>query len=292
MTLKRFEALRWASSFLKEHHRDENIGEILLESRLHLSRTDLLADLKEPLFPQDEEWLKKRVSEHAIKGIPVQYMIGQAPFYGRNFKVTPDVLIPRQETEELVYRCGAWTARFFPDRKNMSVCDIGTGSGVIAITLALEHPDWDVTAVDISPQALAVAKENAVALGAKVRFKQGNLLDPVKNQPFDLLVSNPPYISQQEMNELNDTVKNYEPHLALLGGRDGLDLYRCILRSLPSIFKADRLLLAFEIGASQGKTVSNLIRKEFSDQIEALAVEQDLAGLDRDVMAVLRRNNF
>ncbi|TGA99742.1 peptide chain release factor N(5)-glutamine methyltransferase [Sporolactobacillus shoreae] len=289
MTLKRFEALRWASSFLKEHHRDENIGEILLENRLHLSRTDMLIENRELLTPEDEEWLKQRVTEHAIKGTPVQYMIGEAPFYGRTFKVTSDVLIPRQDTEELVYRCEKWTERYFPAGKNLSVCDIGTGSGAIAITLALEHPEWDVTAVDLSHRALAIARENASDLGAKVTFKQGDLLEPLKNEAFDLLVSNPPYISRPEMDELGDTVKNYEPHLALFGGDDGLDFYRKIIRELPAVLGPIRMIIAFEIGAGQGNAVSGLIRSAFPDQIESLSVEQDMAGLDRNVMAVLRK---
>lgn len=289
MTLKRYEALKWAAALLKKYHRDENIGEILLEYRLNLSRTNLLADIREPLSAADEAWLKEHVTRHAVHGTPVQYMTGQAPFYGRMFKVTPDVLIPRPETEELVYRCGKWMAHFFPGRKKLSVCDLGTGSGAIAVTLALEHPDWCVTGVDISPRALAVAEKNAAAFGAAVALRQGDLFEPVQNESFDLLVSNPPYITDDEMNALDDTVKDYEPRLALFGGADGLDFYRRIVIGARMLFDAEPfLVLALEIGAGQGAAVSDLIRRTYPDRIEALSVEKDLAGLDRNVMAVLR----
>lgn len=291
MIWKRYEALKWASSFLKSYKRDDNIGEILLCDRLGLTRTDLLANIREPLPDADAVWLKERVTEHALKGTPVQYMIGQAPFYGRRFKVTPDVLIPRPETEELVYRVGVWAGRFFGTGSRLSVCDIGTGSGAIAVTLALEHDGWQMTAVDVSAKALSVAEENAAALGAPVTFRLGSLLEPLEGRPFDVLVSNPPYVSRPEMRELSDTVKDYEPHLALFGGEDGLDFYRRILQALPSVFgHKPYFLLAFEIGASQGRAVESLVKQVFPDQIEDLAVEKDLSGRDRNVMAVIRIN--
>lgn len=289
MTQKRYEALKWAAALLKKYHRDENIGEILLEYRLNLSRTGLLTENRQPLSEVDEAWLKQHVTDHAVHGTPVQYMTGQAPFYGRTFKVTPDVLIPRPETEELVDRCGKWAARFFPHQEKLSVCDIGTGSGAIAVTLALEHPGWKVTGVDISPHALAIAEENASVLGADVIFRQGDLLEPVQNESFDLLVSNPPYITRTEMDALDDTVKDYEPHLALFGGTDGLDFYRKIVRGVRSVSGMRPVfLLAFEIGAGQGQAVGSLIRRTYPDRIEALTVEKDIAGLDRNVMAALR----
>lgn len=289
MTWRRFEALKWASALLKQHGRDQNIGEILLCHRLHLTRTELLADNRKSLAPQDEEWLREHIADHVQNGTPVQYMIGEAPFYGRNFRVSPAVLIPRPETEELVYRVGVWAKRFYPDRRRLSVCDIGTGSGAIAVTLKLEHPEWHVAATDISPRALAVAKKNAAALGAEVAFGTGDLTGPLNGNTFDILVSNPPYIPQREMEQLDDTVKNYEPHLALCGGGDGLDFYRRILAEAPALFGTERFfLLAFEIGAAQGPAVENLVRQAFPGRIAALSVERDTAGLDRDVMAALR----
>lgn len=289
MTLRRFEALRQAAALLKKNHRDENIGEILLCARLGLSRTKLLANIREPLSPPDAAWLNSRVTEHAVYGKPVQYMIGHAPFYGRFFKVTPDVLIPRQETEELVYRTGVWAARHFPGQGGLSVCDIGTGSGAIAVTLALEHPDWSVTAVDVSAEALAVAEQNARLLGASVVFRQGNLLEPLAGLPFDLLVSNPPYVTSRQMETLRDTVVNYEPRLALDGGPDGLDFYRKIIAGADEIGgRGQLMMLAFEIGSGQGRAVETLIRRTFLRRLVEIAVEKDVAGFDRNVMAVIR----
>nr|WP_290443562.1 peptide chain release factor N(5)-glutamine methyltransferase [Sporolactobacillus kofuensis] len=281
--------LNWASSLLKANHRDENIGEILLCERLHLSKTDLIAHRGDDVTDQDALWIRTRVNDHVLNGTPVQYMLGSAPFYGRLFKVTPDVLIPRQETEELVWRVGTWASRYFSDQQSLSVCDIGTGSGAIAATLALEHPKWKVSAVDISERALKIAKENASDLGAHVDFFQGDLLEPLKDNPFDVLVSNPPYISGREMDELDDTVGNFEPHLALFGGDDGLTFYRQILDNIPTVIgQSPHFLIAFEIGAYQGEDVANLIRTAFPRSIEALSVEKDIAGYDRNVMAVLR----
>ncbi|MDN3955258.1 peptide chain release factor N(5)-glutamine methyltransferase [Sporolactobacillus laevolacticus] len=290
MTEKRYELLNWASALLKAHHRDTNIGEILLCERLQISRTALLAGLREPVSDQDASWVRECVSDHVYHGTPVQYMIGSAPFYGRSFKVTPDVLIPRQETEELVWRVGQWADRYFSNQKQLAVCDIGTGSGAIAVTLALEHPEWRVTAVDVSAKALDVARQNAALLGAKVNFRQGDLLEPLNGESFDLLVSNPPYITSQEMDRLDDTVSHFEPHLALFGGEDGLDFYRRIINDLPLIFgQSPYFIAAFEIGAYQGKAVKELIHSAFPHHIESLSIEKDIAGYDRNVLAVLRK---
>ncbi|MCL1631281.1 peptide chain release factor N(5)-glutamine methyltransferase [Sporolactobacillus sp. CPB3-1] len=289
MTEKRYELLHWASDFLKAHRRDENIGELLLQARLGVSRTKLIADLRESVTKEDARWIREKVIDHAQNGTPVQYILGMAPFYGRTFKVTPDVLIPRPETEELVWRVGRWVKQYFPERRQLSVCDIGTGSGAIAVTLALEHPDWHVTAVDLSEKALMVARNNAAALHAHVTFRQGDLLQPLQGEAFDILVSNPPYISKKEMSELDDIVGNYEPHMALFGGADGLDFYRKIIQHIPEISRPhDLFMIAFEIGALQGAAVSDLIRRAYANRIEALAVEKDISGLDRNVIAVLR----
>ncbi|MFT8319237.1 MAG: peptide chain release factor N(5)-glutamine methyltransferase [Sporolactobacillus sp.] len=287
--MNRFDALKWAAASLTAAHRDQNIGEILLESRLGLSRTDLLANLHEPLAAADEDWLRERVEQHVSQGTPVQYMLGEAPFYGRSFRVTHHVLIPRPETEELVWRTGLWAERFFDKNESLRVCDIGTGSGAIAITLALEHPSWQLTAVDLSAQALEVARENAARLGAAVAFRQGNFIDPLEGDAFDILVSNPPYITRSEMDNLDDTVKDYEPHLALFGGEDGLNPYRQMVRGLPNLFGRRRFFLTlFEIGAGQGAAVNQIIRECLPNQIETVAVEKDLAGFDRNVMAAWR----
>ncbi|BBO00190.1 peptide chain release factor N(5)-glutamine methyltransferase [Sporolactobacillus terrae] len=285
----RYEVLKWAADLLTAHHRDANIGELLLQARLGLTRTDLITGLREPIASKDAEWLRRSVEEHVYKGTPLQYMLGRAPFYGRSFKVNADVLIPRQETEELVWRVGEWAKRYAPDLDHPAVCDIGTGSGAIAVTLGLEHPDWRITAVDLSEKALDVARENADDLGAQIVFCPGDLLCPLIHQPFDILVSNPPYITKQEMGGLDDTVRDYEPHLALYGGNDGLDCYRKIIADMPLIFSGRSVFIAaFEIGATQGNAVADLIRRAFPNQIEALSIEKDISGHDRNIMVVLQ----
>ncbi|TCP20243.1 release factor glutamine methyltransferase [Scopulibacillus darangshiensis] len=289
MTVKRYEALNWASSFLREHSRDENAGELLLMSRLGLSRTALLTGIRDSLNEADWAWLQDKVKEHGESGTPIQHMIGSEWFYGRQFKVTGDVLIPRPETEELIQGVLKWGNDYFLEKGELSICDIGTGSGAIAVTLALEKPDAKVTAVDLSGAALNIAKNNADALGASVRFVQGSFLEPFcGKETFDIVVSNPPYISYAEMDELGDVVKNHEPHLALAGGEDGLDCYRDIVRQLPGIM-AGRLLLAFEIGPRQGDAVSSLIQKTFAGSIKALDIKKDINGKDRMVFALMQK---
>ncbi|MFT8873079.1 MAG: peptide chain release factor N(5)-glutamine methyltransferase [Sporolactobacillus sp.] len=287
--MRRFDFLKRAAAALRAHGRDENIGEILLQARLGISRTAMLADSGAPLPEEDVRWLEAHVHAHIFEGIPVQYMLKEAPFFGRSFTVNADVLIPRQETEELVYRVGVWTARYFPVEAALNVCDIGTGSGAIAVTLALEHPAWHVTATDVSGEALNVARMNARRLGAALTFEQGSFTVPLVSRSFDVLVSNPPYISAQAMAELPDTVKNFEPHLALHGGADGLDAYRQIIAGIAGMMgQRAYFIAAFEIGADQGTAVAELLRHRFASAIVELAVEKDIAGLERNVIAVLR----
>ncbi|MFT8363904.1 MAG: peptide chain release factor N(5)-glutamine methyltransferase [Sporolactobacillus sp.] len=288
MVTRCFDLLKWAANELHAHNRDENIGEILLEARLRRSRTALLANLNDAVSEADTAWVAARVNEHIRTGKPVQYMLEEAPFYGRLFHVTADVLIPRQETEELVFRAGQWAAKYVGEQTSLRVCDIGTGSGAIAVTLALEHPNWQMTAVDVSWHALKVAEQNAARLGAAVTFRQGNFLEPLDGEKINMIVANPPYITREEMAELTDTVREFEPHLALYGGMDGLDPYREILAQLPPVIDSSQpFLIAFEIGASQGSAVAQLIRDSFAERVTALEIAQDIAGLDRNVMAVL-----
>lgn len=288
MTMKIYEALNWASSFLKEHNRDENAGEYLLCRRLGISRTELLINIRESLSLEDQQWYEKKIHEHAA-GIPVQYIIGSEWFYGREFKVTPDVLIPRPETEELVQGVLKMADTEFPKGKTLKVCDIGTGSGAIAVSLALENPNLDVYAVDISQKALFVAKENPAKLGANVNFEQGSFLEPfLGKQTFDIIVSNPPYIADEELVGLDSLVKDYEPVLALSGGADGLDCYRKIIRQIPQAVSS-KLILAFEIGAEQGKVLSEMAASAFGGQLRSITVQKDINGKDRMVFAVIEK---
>lgn len=283
MSKKIYEALHWASSFLKTAGRDENAGELLLRYLTNQSRTTLLANLREEL--PDGVWsaFEKAVHEHA-NGRPVQYIIGSEEFYGRTFIVNEAVLIPRPETEELVYGILQRIKAKFPAGQELDLIDVGTGSGAIAVSLKLERPSLHVTATDISEASLAVAEGNAKRLGAELEFFQGDLLKPVIDgkRKFDVVVSNPPYIPLADMEWMSEVVTEHEPHQALFAGEEGLDFYRRFMEQLPLVLQSGALV-GFEIGAGQGKAVAALLKQTFTDA--AVEVVNDINGKDRMVFA-------
>lgn len=283
MSKKLYEALNWASSFLKEKQRDENIGEILLRHFTGMSRSKLLAELREDLDPEVWTRFEEAVRQHE-QGVPVQYIIGSEEFYGRQFQVNPAVLIPRPETEELVYGTLKRLYSMFGNETEPELADIGTGSGAISITLKLENPRLQVTATDLSEQALATAKDNAVRLGAEINFIQGDLLQPFidAGKKLDVVISNPPYIPVSDQSWMSEVVTDHEPHLALFAGEDGLDLYRRFMDELPLVLK-EKALVGFEIGAGQGEAVSGLLQQTFPQA--KVEVVFDINGKDRMVYA-------
>ncbi|MBY8911728.1 peptide chain release factor N(5)-glutamine methyltransferase [Bacillus sp. YC2] len=281
-----FEALSWASSYLTEAGREKNAAELLLSNDTGMERSKLLASLREPVG-EDELYRFKRHVEMHKEGIPIQYIIGKEHFYGREFFVNDDVLIPRPETEEVVYHLLEKQKLVFPAEERLSVLDIGTGSGAIAVTLALENERLSVSAADISKEALQVAEKNAENLGADVRFFQGDLLGPfiTSGEKADIIVSNPPYISEEEMAGLSDIVRFHEPLHALTDGGDGLKFYKRFMEELPLVIK-DKALVVFEIGYNQGKAVKELFCHSFPNaEVEVL---KDINGKDRTVCAVIK----
>lgn len=207
-------------------------------------------------------------------GQPVQYALGQAAFFGREFVVDERVLIPRQETEELV----AWALDSFSPLDPVQVLDLGTGSGAIAITVANERPHWVVTASDVSRSALSVAKINAQRLGAAVEFVESDLFTNIKTE-FDLIISNPPYISENEKTAMDQSVLDYEPALALFADHDGLAVYEALAQQLLEHLKVGGQAY-FEIGYQQGPSVVKLFK-----QLPHVSVKlkQDMSGHDRMV---------
>ena len=285
--MKVYEALKWASSFLRENDRDENAGEWLLMSQLGQSRAQMLANMHEELSEEEEATFIRNVKKHGIDAVPIQHIIGSEEFYGRTFLVNEDVLIPRPETEELIYHALAKLNKLFEPASKLEMADIGTGSGIIAVTMALECPGLNVTAVDLSEKALMQAAKNAERLQAKVEFLQGDLLQPLiaSGKRVDVLLSNPPYIPESDHEILSDVVKNHEPHLALFAGDDGLDCYRQITADLPRVL-AETALVGFEVGAGQGEQVAELVRAVYPKA--KVEVVFDINGKDRMVFGELK----
>ncbi|MGG4489529.1 peptide chain release factor N(5)-glutamine methyltransferase [Metabacillus idriensis] len=287
--MKIYEALKWASSFLAEAKRDHNAGELLLRHHLNMSRAEMLANLRTDLPEGVWESFKADVNHHA-EGIPVQHMIGSEEFYGRSFIVNKEVLIPRPETEELVEGILLKAKSLFNGYSSVEAADIGTGSGAIAISLALENPLFKVSAVDIAQESLEVAQLNAKTLGAEVQFLHGDLLSPIleSGMKLDVVVSNPPYIPDADILELSPVVKDHEPLRALAGGADGLDFYRRLAAEIPLVING-RALIAFEVGAGQGEDVKTLLLDKLP-HAEA-EVKYDINGKDRMVFAVVNETS-
>lgn len=279
--LRLYEALNWASSFLLKKGREPKAAEYLLMHRLGLSRTMFLASQRDVLDSEDFKWFEAAVMKHGV-GVPYQHIIGEEQFYGRRFHVSPNVLIPRPETEELIFGALNLKKTLFGDSA-VSYCDVGTGSGAIAITLALEDPSSHVTAIDLSFEALEVAKENAARLGARVDFIEGDLLTPVVGQAaFNIVLSNPPYIPSATVDALDPLVKDHDPRLALDGGEDGLEPYRRLAEQLPKVVTDPLFLIGFEIGVGQGEAVQRYLQKAFQKKL-VTQVRYDLNGRERFV---------
>lgn len=268
-----FEVLNWASSFLKNNNQEAFIAEYLLLEKNGWTKTDLLMNFKKTIPLADYNEYKSDL-EKVVQHTPVQYLIGSTEFYGRRFKVNEDTLIPRPETEELVQLILKDNSQ-----ENLEVVDIGTGTGVIAVSLSLEKPTWKVTGLDISKEALNVAEENNQKLGGQVSFLESDVLSNFpRDKQIDLLVSNPPYISYDEWEEMDESVREFEPKQALFAENDGLAIYEKIAKESNSVLsKTGRIYL--EIGYLQGESVSKIFKKAYPTK--SVRVMKDLNGQDR-----------
>ena len=256
----------------------ESIATIIMENLFGLSRTDLIRE--KPIECPAEKTLQlqtiaKRLNAHE----PVQYILEEASFYGRLFKVSPAVLIPRQETELLIDEVKDY---FQQTRKSLKILDIGTGSGCIPVTLALEILTAYLVAIDVSVDALSIAKHNADLHSVGVQFSQMNILAEDIVQQFDVVVSNPPYIVESEKATMQDNVLKHEPSLALfVPDKDPLLFYRNIaLKSFKALTSGG--LLATEINERFGKEIADLYGKA---GFEDVTVVKDINGKDRVVKA-------
>ncbi|HEL9598778.1 TPA: peptide chain release factor N(5)-glutamine methyltransferase [Streptococcus suis] len=240
-----------------------------------LNFTEFLLLLRQEVSPDDQELLNhifQQLSQHR----PAQYIIGKADFHDLEFAVDERVLIPRPETEELVDLILQENSR-----AGLRILDIGTGSGAIAISLAKARPDWEVVAVDISTDALVLAQENARSNEVSVQFIQSDVLQAVTGQ-FDIIVSNPPYISPDDKDEVGVNVLASEPHLALFAEEDGLAIYRQIAEQAGAFLKENGKLY-FEIGYKQGQALTDLLALHFPEK--RVRVIKDQFGQDRKVIA-------
>ncbi|MFD0714886.1 peptide chain release factor N(5)-glutamine methyltransferase [Paenibacillus sp. GCM10027626] len=282
------EACIQASLFLEGHGVGEARAnaELLMQHLLGLERSGLLRDWRER-FPEERfakwaNWIGRKA-----EGEPVQYIIGEQWFYGLPFQVTPAVLIPRPETELLVEAVLAEADRLWPAPARPVVLDVGTGSGAIGVTLAVQRPQWELIVSDLSPDALSVARLNAQRHGVagQLTFVQGDLLQPFvqSQQRIDVLVSNPPYIPAADILELQPEVRDFEPLMALDGGEDGLNPYRAIIKQLDGLADVPRIV-AFELGQGQAEAVARLLRN--CEKWRDIKIISDYAGIKRHVMAI------
>ncbi len=282
-----FEALTRASSFLEENKREKEVARYLLQHVLQKNYSELMMTIYDEITPEAYQTFRAYIEEHAT-GRPFQYITGQETFYGRDFLVNEHVLIPRPETEELIEEVKKRVARLFEEHKTLKIADIGTGSGAIALTVKKEISSAEVTATDISTEALVVAKKNAERLEAKVEFKQGDLIAPIADQKWDIILSNPPYIGSHEAESLSDTVIDYEPHLALFAAEDGLQLYRKMTEQLPEIMNAPSFI-GFEIGYAQGPAVQKMLQNAFP--LADVEIVQDINQKNRFVFCTIKSNS-
>lgn len=250
-------------------------AELLLSETLGLPRLDLLLQRGEPLGAREAAAFEGLLGRRARRE-PLQYIVGRQDFMGHSFRVSPGVLIPRQDTETL---CLEALARL---RGGEEVLDLCTGSGAVAVSLALARPDLKVTASDLSGAALETARENARRLGAPVRFVQGDLLEPFRGERFGMIVCNPPYVPSGEMGSLQKEVLA-EPRMALDGGKDGLLFYRRLFDGAPGHLFPGAWLLC-ELGDGLQEAAAALAGRRFT----GVVIRADLGGLPRVLAARLK----
>ena len=253
----------------------------MLADALSVEREYLYAHDDRELRAGESQALEDRIYDR-VSGVPLQYIIGRQEFYGRYFRVTPAVLIPRPETEYIVE---AVLESVDPGNQPvgpMRILDVGTGSGCIGVTLALELAGARVFATDISEEALRVAHQNAAMLGADIGFSCMDVLDAISGL-FDFIVCNPPYVRRDDVSRLQREVRDHEPHVALFSPQDELAIYRRLVQDSEDLLQAGGRLIV-EVGFGMDQRVLAL----FSEKWKTLPAKTDLQGIPRTVIAELR----
>ena len=267
--------------FGKSHCHSDH-AKILLAELINKNPLELLNCLDETV-PQEKIELYKKEVLALEEGKPLQYVIGYVNFYGNKFYVDERVLIPRFETEELVENTVNYVNKYF--KEPIDIIDLGTGSGVIGLTLENKLSTNSVDLIDISKEALEVCEKNKNNFNSKANLIQSDFFENI-NKKYDVIISNPPYIKTNE--EIEEIVKDNEPHLALYAGENGLDCYEKILMNISTHMK-DKCLIAFEIGYEQREDIINLINK-YLDNVE-IEVKKDLSEKDRMIFIFKNLNN-
>ena len=261
------------------------VAEMLLAHVLECDRMRLYMEVDRPASLEEREMLRELVAR-AARHEPVQYLVGEGMFYGRSFVVDPSTLIPRPSTEAVVDAVLEWGEQSERQSRPL-IADIGTGTGCIAITLALQWPEARLIATDVAETALSLARRNAERHGVadRIEFRTGSLLEALgcDGEAFDVIASNPPYIPDHEWGDIAANVKNYEPASALRGGRDGLDFLRPLIASAPARL-APGGLLALEIADCRRDEAIALA--EATGMLEGIEVLRDHEQLNRVLRAV------
>jgi release factor glutamine methyltransferase len=271
------DAISWGASTLDEsdemgqHTREDAI--LLLRHVLGISQAEVFASRERPLSDSQTKAFNELIQQRS-RGVPIQYLTGVQEFFGLPFHVTPAVLIPRPETEHLVEA----VIERLQSHPAPVIADIGTGSGIIAVALAQALPNAQIVALDISPIALEVARQNAIRNGVaeRIRFIESDLFSAgtlITDHPFDAVVSNPPYIAERERKTLPKEVRDYEPALALFAGPTGLEFYHRLIPAAHAHLATGGWLL-MEIGHGQHEAVAALLRDwdavEFIDDLQSI----------------------
>ena len=274
------ELLRWTTDYFRTKGIDSSRldAEVLLSHALEIPRLRLYVEFEKPVSPEERTRFRELVRRRAEERVPVAYLTGEREFWSLPLRVTPDVLVPRPDTEVLV---AAALERLPEVEREWSILDLGTGSGAVALALASERPKARVTASDVSEAALTIARENAerLELGDRLRFVTGDLLEPVAGERFDALLSNPPYVAEGAPGLAQEL--EHEPRAALFAGSDGTDVLRRIVAEAATVLSTDGVL-ALELDPAQAPSVTEWLEGEgFRD----IRTHRDLAGLLRVVSA-------
>jgi len=256
-------------------------AQLLLAEILNCKKLDLYLKFDRPLSEEETEKYRSWVLRRS-KFEPLQYIIGKVEFYGLPFKVTPDVLIPRPETEILVEE----VINFCKNKKSIRILDIGTGSGNIPVALAKNMNGADITAIDISEKAITIAKENANvnSVENKINFITADVNSFSVNDKFDCVISNPPYVSKEEFQTLQQEIKDYEPRIAVTDSNDGLDFYRVIAAQSKKLLKPGGKIF-LEVGKDQSGFVKQLFEQNGFINVQCV---KDLPQIERVVSGELK----